>query len=130
MDSIFTIEHTSEEEVLVVDLGFKVEDLEFDPNYWLITKNTLIEGSHIDLSSVSVYPNPSNNAISVFVKDRKLDNIELLDMQGRLVRNVAVEELKNEVTSIQLDGLANGVYFVRAIAGGEVVVVKFAKVEN
>ena len=66
----------------------------------------------------------------VFVKDRKLDKIELLDMQGRMIRDVAVDELKNDVTSIKLDGLANGIYFVRAIAGGEAVVVKFAKVEN
>jgi hypothetical protein len=76
---------------------------------------------------VSVYPNPSSNSISVFVKDRKLDKIELLDMQGRLIRSVAVEELKNDVTSIKLDGLANGIYFVRAKAGGEAVVVKFVK---
>jgi hypothetical protein len=126
-DSLFTIDHSTTEDIIVVDLGFKVQDLEFDPNYWLITKNTLIEGSHVDLSSVSVYPNPSSNSISVFVKDRKLNKIELLDMQGRLIRSVAVEELKNDVTSIKLDGLANGIYFVRAKAGGEAVVVKFVK---
>jgi len=51
-------------------------------------------------------------------------------MQGRVIRNVAVEELKSDATSIKLDGLANGIYFVRAIAGGEAVVVKFAKVYN
>jgi hypothetical protein len=128
-DSLFTIDHSTTEDIIVVDLGFKVQDLEFDPNYWLITKNTLIEGSHIDLSNVNVYPNPSSNSISVFVNGRKLDKIELLDMQGRLLRNVAVE-LKSDVTSIKLDGLANGIYFVRAIAGGESVVVKFAKVDN
>jgi aminopeptidase N len=129
-DSIFTVDHSTAEDIIVADLGFKVEDLEFDPNYWLITKNTFIEGSHVDLASVSLYPNPSSNAISVFVKDRKLDKIELLDMQGRMIRDVAVEELRNDVTSIKLDGLANGIYYVRAIAGGEAVVVKFAKMEN
>jgi aminopeptidase N len=129
-DSLFTIDHSTIEDIIVVDLGFKVRDLEFDPNYWLITKNTLIEGSHIDLANVNVYPNPSSNSISVFVNGRKLDKIELLDMQGRVIRNVAVEELKSDATSIKLDGLANGIYFVRAIAGGEAVVVKFAKVHN
>ena len=126
-ESYFTVEHSAINEEIEVNVGFKVEELVYDPNVWLIAKTTLIESDHLDLSSVLLYPNPSRESISVFIKDRKLDDIEIFDIQGRLVKKIDVNELKNYETEIDVSGLINGIYLLRASSGSESVVLKFTK---
>ena len=81
----------------------------------------------MDLSSVSLYPNPSENTISVYVKDYKLDMIEVLDLQGRVLLESEVLEQKNVVSSFNIKSLANGMYMMRVTSGNESVVLKFVK---
>lgn len=126
-DSIFTVNLSSLNQEWIIDLGFRADELQFDPDYWLLVRNTLVQGTHVDLSSVQLYPNPSANSLSVFMQDRKLDSVELIDLQGRVVKEVDVLSLKGKTTTIDVSDLVNGIYLLRAISGGESVVVKFTK---
>lgn len=126
-DSIVVIDHNSAEQEFQVNAGFKVEKVIFDPNVWLLAKGVVIEGDHADLSSVTLYPNPSENVVSVFVKDYKLDRIEVLDIQGRVLLQQDVLEQKNVVTPVNVQSLNNGMYLMRVFSGDESVVMKFNK---
>jgi hypothetical protein len=126
-DSIVLIDHNNAEQELLLDVGFKVTSVVFDPNVWLLAKGVVLEGDHVDLSSVSLYPNPSENTISVYVKDYKLDKIEVLDLQGRVLLESEVLEQKNVVSSFYIKSLANGMYLMRVTSGNESVVLKFVK---
>lgn len=126
-DTTFILNHTEPNQELTFDLGFRVDELEFDPDYWLLARNTLVQGTHVDLSSVQVFPNPSTNSLSVFMQDRKVDKLELIDLQGRVLQDIDVQSLKGKTTIIDISNLVNGIYLIRATASGESVVVKFTK---
>lgn len=126
-DSTFIFDHHTASHEMIIPLGFRVTSLEFDPDYWLLARNTSIQGTHVDLSSVQVFPNPSANELSIFLQDKKLDKLEVIDLYGRVLKELDVETLKDRTTTINIAELANGVYLVRATAEGETVVAKFTK---
>ena len=126
-DTTFLLNHLEPNQELTFDLGFRVDELLFDPDYWLLARNTLVEGTHVDLSSIQVFPNPSANSLSVFMQDKKVDRLELVDLQGRVLQALDVQSLKGKTTTIDISSLVNGIYLLRAMSGGESIVVKFTK---
>ncbi len=80
----------------------------------------------VDLnSSVYLYPNPSSDHVYLNLGSNKSPvNIELYDMQGRLV-----SALKSSETLLKWDGasLVNGLYFFRVQRGEQVEVHKWLK---
>ena len=67
----------------------------------------------------SIYPNPAKSSISVYMQDKKMDRIEMVDAQGRVMQEKQVFELKGVPTQLDLRGIANGVYFVKIYGGDE-----------
>lgn len=124
------VDHTMAEEEIDLDVGFEVTELIYDPNEWLLARGALYEGNHSDIASISAYPNPSNGTLTVYLQDKKIDALEILDTHGRILQKVKVQELKSVATDISLEGLVNGVYMVRVYSGGETLVMKFVKSEN
>ena len=64
------------------------------------------------------------------MKDKKIDKIEVLDIQGKLVLRKDISELKNQLITVSIRGLESGVYFLKAYSGEENVVLKFIKNES
>ena len=129
-DTVFVVDHNSPNQVVELDLGMSVNELSFDPNVWLIAQGSVFEGDHLDLSSISLYPNPSHDKMSLYIKDRKVDEVVILDIQGRIVSEVDVQTLKGGITSIDVGGLLNGFYFLKASSGEESVIIKFNKIKD
>jgi plastocyanin len=61
--------------------------------------------------NISVFPNPSNNLITIKSGfNPHGSTYQLLDRTGRLI---LTESLKNGLTTIAIDQLANGIYFLK-----------------
>ena len=76
------------------------------------TRQYLIEG-------VMVYPNPANNALSVFVPAVHGNaSINVRNLQGQLVGNTNLNS-NNRQAKINIESLANGIYFVEVIANNK-----------
>ncbi len=75
-------------------------------------------------NAAQVYPNPATNAINIAI-DAKYDvqNINVLDITGRVVRNAVPANR----TSINLEGLQTGYYFVNIATTSGTVSTKFIK---
>jgi aminopeptidase N len=129
-DTIIEIDHNISSQAFDVEVGFKVVDLEFDPNIWLIAQSTVVEGSHIDVDEISLFPNPANDKVSLFVKDRKIDRVEVLDILGRKVVEQNVRNLKNSTLDLNISGIEGGTYFIKAYIGDESVLIKFIKTKH
>ena len=129
-DTLITVEHNSPNQTLELDLGMSVEEVSFDPNIWLIARGSVVEGDHLDLSSISLYPNPAKDELSLYIKDRKIDEIQVLDIHGRVVSSQYVPTLKGGITTIDVGGLLNGMYFLKAVSGKESAVIKFTKFKD
>jgi hypothetical protein len=82
---------------------------------------TGVENVNNNEIGVSIYPNPANNMINVSLSDTKATTIALVDIQGRIVKNVPVN---GSVTAIATDGIANGLYFVHIKSGDKTLVRK------
>ena len=81
----------------------------------------------IDLSKfVSVYPNPASSIINVKMNTTFINNakIELYDATGKLITQ---QKVVNEYSSLNINGLANGIYTVRVITDNEQTVKRIVK---
>ncbi len=78
---------------------------------------------------MEIYPNPANQSISiVFGEQLAADaRISITDMTGRLVGAWAPGASVNSTFTIDISGLANGVYFIRVLSGQSQFYQKFIK---
>jgi hypothetical protein len=79
---------------------------------------TAIEGSEGITASLTAFPNPTKDHISLLVKGIVFENIDFgfYDMHGKLIDS---HEIVQETTIIPLDGLASGIYFLKVIANNK-----------
>jgi hypothetical protein len=79
----------------------------------------LEEAKGINLS-ISAYPNPTTDFLTLEVKDFKLSNLnfQLYDMQGKLLQN---EMITGDQTSIIMNNLVPATYFVKVTEGNKEV---------
>jgi hypothetical protein len=64
-----------------------------------------------DRFSIEVFPNPAKTYFSIRLpKTANHSEIKILDVTGKIVKS---EELKGKNNRISLDGIKNGVYFIR-----------------
>ncbi len=61
-------------------------------------------------NSINIFPNPTSHYISIAFPLAAVDEVEIFNSEGRLVRKAFI---KNETDKIDIKDLANGVYYVR-----------------
>lgn len=120
-DTLFVVSLNKPQEQIDVNLGFKVTGLEFDPRMWLLAKASVLEGDHSDLSSVALFPNPTGTAFDVYIKDERIDKVEIYSNLGQLVEEYSAFGRKNEAIHID-HNLSGGMYFVKVYVGDNAVI--------
>ena len=84
-----------------------------------------------NLLVLGAYPNPSNaeNTLRFILNTPGALNIDLIDAQGRLVKNIynGTQEKGSYALTEQLNDLSNGVYFYRVVFNDKVVTQQFIK---
>ena len=73
-------------------------------------------------SSVRIYPNPASELLTIDIELEEVSDIvtlELVDIQGRMIMADKYQNVKNDVLTINVKNIPNGVYFmnVRSDAG-------------
>ena len=93
--------------------------------YWLIIDDlSVTAGNHAGIeeandSRIALYPNPTTSILNIAANGVK--EVSVLDINGRTVMT------EQNVNSIDLSELANGVYFVRVITNDGVATEKIVK---
>jgi hypothetical protein len=79
-------------------------------------------------NSVNLYPNPAKEVVNVECRMQNEEwdgaTVEVLDVYGKLLQTV---EMTSEITSLNVSGLANGMYFVRVTTEQGAVTKTFVK---
>jgi hypothetical protein len=107
------------------------QDLGIEQDMWAMKVDSfgcLVPGCqfvHVDENNpaaLSVYPNPCDDFINVYVESLNLDQCELqlYDTQGKLVRNAAVNN-SGSTWIIESSTLPEGLYVLQLHAGGRMV---------
>ncbi len=63
------------------------------------------------ITGVSVYPNPTNNQLTISTGDEKLDDIEIYNVLGQLVKEFNPQGASKFNANIH--NLSSGIYFVK-----------------
>jgi len=79
--------------------------------------NSLSEYNVIDYST-SVYPNPSNNFISINNSNFIIDNINLYSVAGKLVKSQKVNSMH---TNLNVTDLESGIYFLNIYSNNSII---------
>lgn len=120
-DSLIIINHTFSGEEFIFYPGWKVMDLVFDPDLWLLAKHE-VNRDFTQGYLIEYYPNPATDELLVEVHISLADQlvIELLDPLGRLVtaRTFLPEEGYPVPVSLSTALLPRGVYFIRITING------------
>lgn len=74
------------------------------------------------LNRIAVYPNPASDLtqVSFYLTETQTTQVELIEMNGRLVRNFESREQGPglHTQTLDLHGIASGVYFIKVSANG------------
>ncbi len=99
-----------------------------------MVSNTIIDilpscylGFHENISKMNnilVYPNPTNNSITISTSNSIANKIELKDVYGRTIKTV---QPNSSQTSMDLQNVASGIYFVTVWNGSSQQTVKVVK---
>lgn len=68
-----------------------------------------------EMLNVTLYPNPANDCINVYIKDNKLSEkifFSVFDIYGKNILNLPIE---SELTPISIAHLSNGIYIARIV---------------
>ena len=128
-DTIIRLFQGANHEVFSLHIPKKVSSLEFDPNTWLIQKNTIKTGiaDYHALSNFDIYPNPAKNVISIDLIRSSTGNnasVSIYDIRGELLLQ---QSIKNQRTDVDISFLPSGIYFIRLIWEGNTEVKRFIK---
>jgi len=87
------------------------------------TFTNALSNSQFSISSVAVYPNPTNSLWNLS-HSTTIDTVQLMDVTGKMIQNYAPN-----ANEFQLDGslLSNGVYFLKIRSGLDFAVKKIIK---
>ncbi len=69
-------------------------------------------------ASINLFPNPTTQYISIASPLVRINEVEIFNSEGRLMKKVSV---KNETDKIDVNDFAAGVYYVRTYNGTEFI---------
>lgn len=78
-----------------------------------------------DDNSIQLFPNPSNDFITVISKQSVMNSIDVYDVTGRVVLS---EKIKLNTEKLNLNSFSSGIYFIKVqLEDGSITVRKFVK---
>lgn len=113
-DSLLVMHHTQNNQQFNLELDFKVEDLIFDPEYWIVTKDPLIIGieEEIVAKDIRLFPNPTQGIINIEMKSGvTLSEVKIYNMEGRLVGEKIMDS-QLTIDKIDLSEYPTGTYLL------------------
>nr|NQU89765.1 T9SS type A sorting domain-containing protein [Bacteroidota bacterium] len=120
--------HQESELSVTFNPGYPDYDGKFSTHGISVIKEVIVQSNGIPDGSVSahfqIYPNPANNELFIICGDYADCRLELLSMDGILLKTVFME---TEKTKIDISDLAPGVYVVKNSVFGKTLMKKVVK---
>ena len=113
------VTHTSNGQQFLESVNFTVADIEFDPEFDVISRNNTVTLStalfELD-AALTVYPNPTSGSLHIKKPDAmSIDSIRIYDMLGKLVM------AQSYASTIDISALATGLHFIELQTEGRII---------
>ncbi len=129
-DSVIWFNNTSNGQQYIVNLGFTVTSVEFDPNNDIVSTGTTVlkVGTLKDGIRFFISPNPANEEIKVnFIEKIKPEKVNIIDYTGRIIKSFEQENNASYIFKYDIKDLPRGLYFISFKQEGKTVSKKFIK---
>ncbi len=73
-------------------------------------------------NKIIIYPNPSSLQLTIVNRQMDIDEIHIINVNGEIIKTI-----KQNTNTINIAGLANGIYFIKLIADEKTIIKKFIK---
>jgi photosystem II stability/assembly factor-like uncharacterized protein len=73
---------------------------------------------------IRIFPNPSNNFVSITVSTKNNANLSIFDITGKIIFNKDIQLLEATKVTFDFSHLAKGIYFVNYTTGNENIIKK------
>ncbi len=109
------------------ELSEEPDSIQFDPDLWLISKNSLVTSSpEFSISEFKIYPNPAKHELSFQISDsEKIQSIAIIDLNGKIIQVAQPESYKVDISHLQI-----GMYFFHLRTDKNDYRERFVKVEK
>jgi hypothetical protein len=107
----------------VVGNNFTVTQVRFRDYYRFLMETNEIASEDL----LSIYPNPVNDKLFLNFRNNSNYTVEIIDVTGKQVLGFKPDDLRNNSGYISVEGLAQGLYTVKATENGKPVMFKFIK---
>ena len=86
----------------------------------------------LQLNQLQLFPNPSSNQLQIILPDNAASNIKLqiIDLNGAIIMEKTINgsmEAKQQLQTIDITGLKQGMYLVKVISNGTTQSMRFIK---
>jgi aminopeptidase N len=128
-DTIIIFNNTSSGQVFNVNLNFRADSINFDPDYHILSTNNKVMDEYAYLrsfQSLVIYPNPANDVVNVEINNfaNFPRSVELYNVLGeKLLEFVPIQH----EFSVPLINLASGTYYLKIISDDKVYTQKIIK---
>ncbi|RZN82964.1 MAG: T9SS type A sorting domain-containing protein, partial [Winogradskyella sp.] len=93
-------------------------------NFTLAANESTFSNNDFNLSSIRVYPNPTNDSWNIEGANVTIDTIEVYDILGKRVQTLSPN---SQQTAIDASGLKTGLYLAKLYSGNAVRTIKLVK---
>lgn len=115
-DSLIVLEPTISPQYFNLDLGFKPENIEFDPDLYILSANNKIEYVEElirDDGTLTIHPNPTVSQLWIYGDNsmEKYHSIKIYDLQSKLIKEmpfhhrISIAELPASIYILELLGV-------------------------
>ncbi|MBI1306536.1 MAG: T9SS type A sorting domain-containing protein [Bacteroidetes bacterium] len=106
----FRIEPQIADTTFFLPTNFVADSLFIDPNYWILTKNSVFRLDEIS-KGIKLIPNPATDEITVYFTNEKLKEIRVYNSVGQLISVTQVGAGSNQQT-VDLNPMVPGIYMI------------------
>lgn len=128
-DTILILTNNQTPQSFIFDIDFEVDNIFFDSEKWIITKNPIITKTTAenDIFTVKIYPNPIEDDINIkFSEEIKFDSFQIFDTLGNVIKSEQINKFCKNYT-IKTNDLKPNTYIIKIVTNNYVVSKKFIK---
>lgn len=131
-DTVVRLNHQFSGQSFTLPVSFRVTDVEFDPEFWLVSGNNEVVNldTNAGAAQVALYPNPADAVLNLdgFVGGTKPEQVNISDVAGRVVFKATDFSDFQARYQFGIEHLESGVYCLELKTNaGAVARIKFIK---
>ncbi len=126
------LEHGYSGQEFDINVDFKVESVDFDPNLWIackkeVSKDDLLISSIANISEdgLTVQPNPTRNWLAVSNISSITKSYRILDLNGRVCMS---GDFSKGLNNLDVNALKSGTYIISVMGQEGIATYKFVKI--